>query len=129
MRTRAVLVGCGLLLAGSVACSGQPDTPGNAVIAYALDVQTGDFEAAHERLCDDLQDEVSVEDLEQGRADELVPINPLDSVRLTREETLEDVRSPTQVVIGDLDGVEQSWDVGLVQEDGRWRLCTFSRSR
>lgn len=130
MRTRAVagFLSAAVIAAASAGCSDDPDTPGNAVIAYATDYQMSDFEAAHERLCEDLQDEVTVEDLESREADERVPINPLESLRLTAEESVEDVRSPVQIVLGSVGGEEQTWEVGLVREE-RWRLCTFSRVR
>jgi hypothetical protein len=101
-----------------------PDVPGNAVVLYLSDIEQGHYDEAHARLCEDIRDQVTVEDLASGAADDLVPINEVRFVESVGERTMEDVESPTQRFLGNGPNGIERWEVGLVDEGG-WRLCTF----
>jgi hypothetical protein len=127
-----------------VACNGGgvPETAGNRVIAFGLELDRGgDLAAAYGQLCSDVRRNVSKQSFQQSRGVAVSPMLASDSWILTRNEKVpsfqtEDpsvtetwtemkVRWPPEGTAATSTTSAITWRVHLVREDGVWKVCRF----
>ena len=95
----------------------------STVVGYIDDVRAGDYPGAYERLCDRVRTTMTREDFARIQAAQLkisryevtgVNVNNYNG-RLTATATVEMVQEST--------GAQATQAVGLVKENGEWRVC------
>jgi len=126
----AVLLGAPIV----VACSGSPATAGNAALEFQISVQTSDYQRAYLLLCQAERDRTTADEFATSRPIEMQPFLALTSTVGAAAQyppmatTNDDVGDAWVEYEGQRWGQTETWRVGLVREDGDWRVCTFAKT-
>lgn len=133
-RALALIISALVAVSALAGCAGQPATAGNAALNFQVAVQTGDYGRAYSLLCPPARARMTADQFAAARPAEIQAFVSLASTVGTRaqfeplETTKDEVKDAWVEFEGQRSGSTETWRLGLVREDGAWKVCTFEKT-